>query len=658
MNVRSSVFLRACALAVLAGAGLRALGLANVPPRWDEGWSAAHASLPLAELFRITAADVHPPLYYLILGAWQNIAGTNIFAARYLSLLLSLSAIPLAFAASAAWSGSRRVGLMAAALMAWLPLAQYYGGVARMYALAPSFVMLAVYGGVKILGIGYWVRAPGKTYAGLTQYPIPNSLPQPLIVIGALGAMLTLYHAAWALLGLGVFVLMAAAMRRQWQALGRFILAALVALILYLPWAAYALPQFFARAAAEAGTNIGQQFSLGYFAAIALRDLTFSQNIGWVGVGLMAAIVALGILISQTAWSGLTYRLLLPVLIIVFTIGGVAYAARNWAFNARMVICAAPAIAMLLAWGLDGILGRARFVANEESCGVPASNLRPLLAGVMAILLGAAYLTQTFGAVPQKTLEVFDPYNPNTYAEHLGKTGRPTDVAFFNVLSPAGFYAMRHPPNAPAWSYALTWDPVIEPPALWQERITNTSASRVWLALYRGLAGKNGDLRGWMDSHFYPAFSEWGEEDVFYGLYGKPPQTWQMAALTGAVWGDFELSRARFSASAKPGDVIAVELHWLARATQTRNLKVFVHALAEDGHLVAGHDAMPLNDLRPLPTLPAGQDVLDNHGLALPPDFRGAARLVVGLYDPHTGQRAIAQNGKDVVELGLIQVEP
>ncbi|MFZ1792562.1 MAG: glycosyltransferase family 39 protein, partial [Anaerolineae bacterium] len=185
MKVRSTVFLLACALALLAGAGLRALGLADVPPRWDEGWSVAHASLPLAELFRITAADVHPPLYYMILGAWQNLVGENIFVARYLSLLLSITAIPLTFVAARAWSGSRRVGLMAAALMAWLPLAQYYGGVVRMYALAPSFVMLAVYGGVKGLRIG----------------SRPN--PQLLLVIGSLGAMLTLYHAAWALLALG-----------------------------------------------------------------------------------------------------------------------------------------------------------------------------------------------------------------------------------------------------------------------------------------------------------------------------------------------------------------------------------------------------------------------------------------------------------------------
>jgi hypothetical protein len=143
---------------------------------------------------------------------------------------------------------------------------------------------------------------------------------------------------------------------------------------------------------------------------------------------------------------------------------------------------------------------------------------------------------------------------------------------------------------------------------------------------------------------------------MFYGLYGKPPQTWQMANPAGAVWGDFELRQAKLPADVKVGEVIPVELHWLAQTPQQKNYKIFVHALAADGHLVAGHDAMPLNDLRPMTTLPPAEDIQDNHGLALPADFSGAVRVVVGLYDPNTGQRAIAQNGKDVVELGVVNV--
>lgn len=156
-------------------------------------------------------------------------------------------------------------------------------------------------------------------------------------------------------------------------------------------------------------------FLLAYFAQIALRDLTFSQNIGWVGVGVMAAIVALGLVMRLGQRSDRFDRLdrcvALPTPIIALDHFWRGLRGRNWALNARMVICAAPAIAMLSGWALDGILGRARFTPNEESCGVNC-NLRPALAGLMAILLGAVYITQTFGAAPQKNWRRSTPTTP------------------------------------------------------------------------------------------------------------------------------------------------------------------------------------------------------------------------------------------------------
>ena len=88
------------------------------------------------------------------------------------------------------------------------------------------------------------------------------------------------------------------------------------------------------------------------------------------------------------------------------------------------------------------------------------------------------------------------------------------------------------------------------------------------------------------------------------------------------------------------------------------NAKIFVHALAADGRLLAQHDAMPLNDLRPMVSLPAGADVLDHHGLALPADFTGTVRIVLGLYDPTNGQRLKTTDGRETVELGTCQVLP
>ncbi len=602
-------------LITLAAFGARLIGLGEVPPRWDEGWSIAHASLRLDELLRITAADVHPPLYYLALGAWRIPAGPSLFAARYLGVLASLLCVPFAYAVSIAWTGRRGwLPLLAAAAMAWLPLAVYYSAVARMYALAPGFILLAALSALR----------PSRRGAGAA------------FILGALGAMLTLYHAVWPLAALGAFAFVrAVASERR-----RLVILAAIAAALYLPWAVFAVPQLFGRAAAESVTNIGQQFSLGYFVENGLIGLAMAQQTGWLGLIALGAMLALGAGVAAARRDRIS-DLGLPILAIATTLVGVAAAARNGAFNARMLIGAAPFLALALAWALDALARRSRVGA-----------------AVCAVAVLVIFGPTSLSFVPAKTLEVFDAYDPDTYAKQLASLGRGGDVAFFNVLSPAGFYSLARSPAMPDWSYALTWDPVIEPTAAWQARIAEAARDRgrLWLVLYRGLAGRNGDLRGWMDSTFYPASSEWGEEEVYYGLYGTPRQPLQVAAGAGARWGDFTLGETRLPASAQAGDVIPVGLTWRALAPIRANAKIYVHALAADGRLIAQHDAMPLNDLRPMTSLPTGSDVIDHHGLALPSDFTGPVRIVVGLYDSATGQRLKTTDGREGVEVGVVMV--
>ncbi len=62
-------------IATLLGFALRLPLNGVIPPRWDEGWSIAHASLGIGDILTITAADVHPPLYYLLLGCVANAVG-------------------------------------------------------------------------------------------------------------------------------------------------------------------------------------------------------------------------------------------------------------------------------------------------------------------------------------------------------------------------------------------------------------------------------------------------------------------------------------------------------------------------------------------------------------------------------------------------------
>ncbi|MCL5998571.1 MAG: hypothetical protein M1546_21320 [Chloroflexi bacterium] len=652
---KTNLALFAAGVVTLLAFGLRLVGLAEVPPRWDEGWSVAHASLNLADLFTVTTADVHPPLFYMLLGAWQNLVGVNLFASRYLAVLLSLPVIPLMYVVANVWARdirrgneasamrsphAARLALIAAALVAWMPLLVYYSAVIRMYALAPTFVLLATWAALRLV--------KGRaTWAVVLAF-----------VLGATGAMLTLYHAAWSLAGLGVYAaalaVFAATRTRQQQHLRQrlerllwFGSAVVMALIAYIPWAVYALPQLQERAAAETG-NVAQQYPVSYFLTIGIRDLTMSQQVGNVGVVVIAAIVLAGLAGWAYRRSPFSHvmRLALPVLMIAFTMVGVAAAARSWAFNARMLVCAAPALALLLAWSIDHL----------------ANHSRPLAVVACLALIGVYWNTST-GFVYAKTLEVFDPYNPHTYQQHISPQADARDIVFFNVLSPAGFYALDRSATDPVWSYALTWDPVIEPRERWEERITLAARdhARLWVVLYRGLAGKNGDLRGWLDSTFYPAAAEWGEEDVFYGLYGVAREPLVSGEGAQTHWRkadgfDLELRSVELPKSVRAGDIIPVSLTWLAHVPLTQNYKIFIHAFDSNGSLIAQHDAQPLNDLRPMSSLPVGEDVVDHHGLSLPPDYSGQLSVVAGIYDTATVERIRNEQGQETVEIGKIEV--
>ncbi len=617
---------RLAALMTVIGFLLRAWDLNGVPLRWDEGWSIAHAALPLTDVLRITGQDVHPPLYYLLFGLWQWLAGQTPFAARWFSVLVSTAAIPLGYACARHLLGTPRASAFATGLLAWLPLGVYYSAVTRMYALAPTFVLLALYGGLR-----------------LTAH-VPQRRARMLFVIGAAGAMYTLYHAAWALVALGIWLLIRAMHAQRVRAL----LGAIgLALLVYAPWAIYGLPKLFGRASAEALSNTNQALSPVYFLQLGIDQLLMTQQAGALGSAMIGLLLALGIAaaLRERRWSAFS-ALALPVLMIGFTLAGVAIAARQWSFNARMLICAAPALALALAW------------AFEQLCALRGALHRIGLASaaIAALALGAVFWRTSTDFVYKKSLEVFDAYSTRTYRETLLPFAQPGDVVVFNVLSPAGFYASQRQPGDPAWTYALTWDPVHEPRADWEARLRSAAAQhdRIWIVLYRGLAqnSENGALRGFMDSTFYPARAIWGEEEVFYGLYGTQREALQAGA--SAQWPHIALTRSAHAARVKPGGVLPLELTWTLSAPVPANYKVFVHLAKPDGFVIAQHDAAPLNDLRPFSSLQPGEDVLDKHGVVLPPDATGELRIRIGLYDPITQQRLILNNGADSVEIGRV----
>ena len=123
-------------LIVILGAGLRLFHLDAQSVWYDESFSIAHSVRPLAELFKILIFDVvQPPLHYLVLHGWFQIAGFTALQARLVSVIFGTLSIPLLFLLARRFADSA-TSLLAAFLLACSQLAIYFSQEARPYAQA------------------------------------------------------------------------------------------------------------------------------------------------------------------------------------------------------------------------------------------------------------------------------------------------------------------------------------------------------------------------------------------------------------------------------------------------------------------------------------------------------------------------------------------
>jgi 4-amino-4-deoxy-L-arabinose transferase-like glycosyltransferase len=103
------------------------------------------------------------------------------------------------------------------------------------------------------------------------------------------------------------------------------------------------------------------------------------------------------------------------------------------------------------------------------------------------------------------------------------------------------------------------------------------------------------------------------------------------------------------------GQPVPLTLYWQALGTgDPIAYTVFTQILAEDGRLIAQHDAPPQSGTRPTTGWVGGEFIIDAHLLTFrEPTYVGAGQLVVGLYDPVTGMRLQLPNGQDAFSLPL-----
>jgi len=200
---------------VVAGLGVRLVGLQARPIWYDEAFSMLLAARPLPDVLKGTAADTMPPLYYMLLKAWQ-VLGSAIAVQRLLNVLLGVALIGLVFRLARELYG-RRAGAWGAWLTAASPLLIYHAQELRMY------TPLAL-----TLGAAAYCFVVARRAASETRW---SAAWVGFVAAGA-AAMYTHNLALFSLAAFDLYLLA----RREWRTLGRLLGAQAVMVLLFLPW--------------------------------------------------------------------------------------------------------------------------------------------------------------------------------------------------------------------------------------------------------------------------------------------------------------------------------------------------------------------------------------------------------------------------------------
>jgi 4-amino-4-deoxy-L-arabinose transferase-like glycosyltransferase len=186
----------------------------------DEANLILTAQQPLGLLFDKLRLDSSPPLFYLLVHFWIQLFGDGSVALRMLSVLAGVGLVAATY-----WAGreliSRDVGLWGAFVVAASPTQAFFSQQVRMYALLPLLGLLAVSFLVRHLRDGG--RRDFLLWLVLT--------------------VLALYTHNFAVYLLPVYGVLVVVSGQLLRGLGRWLLAAVLVVLAYLPWVPMLLQQ-------------------------------------------------------------------------------------------------------------------------------------------------------------------------------------------------------------------------------------------------------------------------------------------------------------------------------------------------------------------------------------------------------------------------------
>lgn len=424
----------------------------------DEAWTAWAVRSPyVRDTLERVQADVHPPLYFMLIDGWTQVMGESVFALRVPSALLGLLGLAATYAVGAALF-DRPTGLIAVVLMGTAGLYVYYTREARMYTVLLSLSALSM------LCYLRWRR----------RFTLWRGLAYAL----SMAALLYTHYAGALLIGThllhGVIVGLADLRRgKSLHGFRQYILMLLpyaLALVLFAPW----LPTFLSQMRANPNGPLAIPVPTDWATVAGLVLILVGGN-WWVY--LAPFVLGSGIVVLWKKWRAAL------LLILWLLITPVALLALNaWfapVYQVRYAIGMLPAGALLIAVGLRWL---GRWERTPSTPSTPRNTLlnnRVLQSAAVLVVLGYLAIGQL--NIISELWPEKPPWEPTIRGMIDARTSLQPTITDFAPYSPAAYYD-RQLHIRQGVSLDLSWR-LHSPQEVSQRTAVFANEPSVWVAL-------------------------------------------------------------------------------------------------------------------------------------------------------------------------------
>jgi 4-amino-4-deoxy-L-arabinose transferase-like glycosyltransferase len=651
-------------LLVLVAFALRLHRLDYQALRGDEAFAHLFAQQPLGEMLpSLATIEPHPPLYYATLHLWTSLLGQGEFAARFLSVLVSILMIPMIYRLGSALCGAK-VGWLAALLGSINPFLIWHGQDVRMYS------MMACLGLGSVLLFSLALERGSKSgekrlWGGY--------------VILTIGALYVHYFSLFILAIENLTFLclyLFPSQRRRRHLLGRWCVTQAVIAVLYVPWLLY-VGKFMLGHTKDWIEPAGLfSFLRRFFVVYSLGTTTPEDRailLVWAFViSFLLGCYGLVHLPRDRAVTLGTY-LFLP------TAGIWLISLFRPIFDERYLIIVAPAYCILLALGLGILFQQTNLARWRSSRTVRLNSPEPFSAAAeretsfatpeenscTKVSRSTAWSLASVGTgglllalmLASSGYSLFNHFYVPTYAKSpdwralvatLRQQSAPGDLVIHNYPDPALQYYLQGDLPLVILPASSPVDPVATAEAL--DKLA-AERQRLWLVPQpSALWDANGLVESWLDRHCDKVHHE-AVGALSLSLYLTPPAFLNRMTPINAHFGDkVELAGYKLTTdvaspqsgilTTAPNTALRLTLYWHVLAPMKISYTVFTHLLDANGQLWAQKDNPPVRGSYPTTDWRTGETIVDKYDIVIPPDApAGQYELEVGLYDATTGQR-------------------